>query len=232
MADKVGAKSGSKQNLNESNVPLLEEPENATGKGESQGNEEKIELKGVNDGKETSTEKPEKKKKEKKEKKEKKLPQIVSPTVCAANFTVGLNVIDRDEKHISEQVNVLFEDVLGEPDPTHNFEFVWRLTYLIFNFTRFWLYRLFAAVLAIPLALIWAVFFAIINVKVIWVINPLLRIFEIVLHYVHRVWNGLIRTFLDPFFASAGLLFSHFRNAATLTTSPSSQTQSVHQQTV
>jgi len=228
MADKVGAKSGSKQNLNESSVPLLEEPEKVA-KDPTDTNEEKIELKGVNDGKE-STEKSEKKKKEKKEKKEKKLPQIVSPTVCAANFTVGLNVIDRDEKHINEQVNVLFEDVIGEPDPTHNFEFIYRLTYLIFNFARFWFYRLFAAIIAIPLALIWALLFAIINVKVVYVLTPALRIFNILIHYIQRVWTGLVRTILDPFFASAGLLFAG-RNSG-LPTSLSSQTQSVHQQTV
>jgi hypothetical protein len=69
------------------------------------------------------------------------------------------------------------------------FEFVWRLTYLLFNATRFWLYRIIAAIIAIPLALLWAVIFATINLTTIWFFTPLLRIFDIILHYIHRVRN-------------------------------------------
>ena len=83
----------------------------------------------------------EKKKKEKKEKVKKESTKK-SLDLCAQNFTVGLNVLDRDEKRVNEHVNVstgwpltpiihyfhiktfiwfqiLFEDVIGEPDPTH-----------------------------------------------------------------------------------------------------------------
>ena len=48
-----------------------------------------------------------KKKKDKKEKKEKKEKPCHRRTQsCVQTFTVGLNVLDRDEKHINDTVNV------------------------------------------------------------------------------------------------------------------------------
>jgi len=210
MSDtKSGSKAGSKTNLNESSVPLLEEQE---GKDVP----EKIELETKNDNsdekKDNDTkDKKEKKKKEKKEKVKKESTTKKSLDICAQNFTVGLNVLDRDEKRVNEHVNILFEDVIGEPDPTHGFEFVWRLTYLLFNATRFWFYRILAAIIAIPLALLWALIFAFINLATIWLITPSLKIFDILLHYAHRIWSGLVRAILDPFFASGALLFNNIR---------------------
>jgi len=211
MDTKSGSKTGSKTNLNESTLPLLEEQE---------GKEvpEKIEMETKNDNKEDEKkdqkEAKDKKEKKKKEKKEKVKKETTKRTIdaCTQNFTVGLNVLDRDEKHINDHVNILFEDVIGEPDPTHGFEFVWRLTYLLFNATRFWFYRFLAAIIAIPLALLWAIIFAFINLGTIWFFTPALRIFDIILHYVHRVWSGLVRCFLDPFFSSGALLFNNIRS--------------------
>jgi len=212
MDTKSGSKTGSKSNLNESTLPLLEEKEGKK--------EEKIEMeekdKKVEDKKQAEADKKaakEKKKQEKKEKKAKegKIGAGARTIACTQNFTVGLNVLDRDEKRINDHVNVLFEDVLGEPDPTHGFEFVWRLTYLLFNATRFWCYRILAAFLAIPFALLWAVVFAFLNIGTVWCFTPSLRIFDIVIHHLHRVWSGLVRCVLDPFFNSAGLLFGNMR---------------------
>jgi len=207
METKSGSKAGSKTNLNESSVPLLEEQEE---KGP-----EKIELETKNDNTDEknqndSKDKKDKKKKEKKEKVKKESAKR-SLDICAQNFTVGLNVLDRDEKKVNDHINIQFEDVIGEPDPTHGFEFVWRLTYLLFNATRFWFYRIIAAIIAIPLALLWALIFAFINLATIWLITPSLRIFDILLHYAHRIWSGLVRAVLDPFFASGALLFNNIR---------------------
>jgi len=179
---------------------------------------EKIELETKNDNNDEkkdqneSKDKKDKKKKEKKEKVKKEATTKRSLDICAQNFTVGLNVLDRDEKRVNDHINILFEDVIGEPDPTQGFEFVWRLTYLLFNATRFWAYRIIAAVIAIPLALIWALIFAFINLSTVWLLTPALKIFDIFLHYIHRIWSGIIRTILDPFFSSGALLFNNIRS--------------------
>jgi len=205
METKSGSKSGSKTKLNESTLPLLEEQE-------TKDVPEKIEL--TEKDKEEKDQNESKKDKKKKEKKEKVKKETTKRSLdaCAQNFTVGLNVLDRDEKRINDHVNVQFEDIIGEPDPTHGFEFIWRLTFLIFNVTRFWVYRFVAAILAIPFALFWAIIFAFINISTIWCCTPSLRVFDLLLHYVHRIWSGLIRTLLDPIFSSAGLLFNNMRS--------------------
>jgi len=210
METKSGSKSGSKSNLNESSVPLLEEQE---GKGDIP---EKIEMETKNDNndeKKDQNESKDKKDKKKKEKKEKVKKESAkrSLDICAQNFTFGLNVLDRDEKKVNDHVNIMFEDVIGEPDPTHGFEFIWRLTYLLFNATRFWMYRILAAIIAIPLALLWAVVFAFINLGTIWCCTPCFRVFDIFLYFTHRVWSGFIRCFLDPFFTSGALLFNNMK---------------------
>lgn len=189
--------------------------ETKSGKEQEGKGPEKIELETKNDNTDEknqndSKDKKDKKKKEKKEKVKKESAKR-SLDICAQNFTVGLNVLDRDEKKVNDHINIQFEDVIGEPDPTHGFEFVWRLTYLLFNATRFWFYRIIAAIIAIPLALLWALIFAFINLATIWLITPSLRIFDILLHYAHRIWSGLVRAVLDPFFASGALLFNNIR---------------------
>jgi len=105
METKSGSKIGSKSNLNESSVPLLEEQE---GKGDIP---EKIEMETKNDNndeKKDQNETKDKKDKKKKEKKEKVKKESAkrSLDICAQNFTFGLNVLDRDEKKVNDHVNV------------------------------------------------------------------------------------------------------------------------------
>ena len=84
-----------------------------------------------------------------------------------------------------QQLN--FEDVLAEPDSAHGFDPIWRTSYVLFTGTRFWIYRLLAAVFAIPLAIVWGVAFSLITFFSIWFTTPVLRILDVVLFYVRRV---------------------------------------------
>jgi len=230
MENKSGSKSGSKPNLNESTLPLLEEQE----KGETPEKEEKIEMemkgndaeKDEKNGDKDEKDSKGKKKKEKKVKepkipKEKKEGVSRTPLACAQNFTIGLNVHDRDEKRINEHVNLTFEDIIGETDSNQGFEFIWRLTFLMFNFTKFWLYRILAAIISVPLAVLWAVVFALVNIVTVWGCTPTLRIFDVLLHFVHRFWSGLVRTFLDPLFKSCGLCFANIQTKRETSVVPS-----------
>ncbi|RWS11427.1 hypothetical protein B4U79_00113 [Dinothrombium tinctorium] len=195
--DSKTQKSGSKTNLNESTLPLLEEHE---GKGETPEKEEKIELetKGnaekdekTDDEKKDDSDdkKKDKKQKEKKVKKpkEKKEGQSRLTLNCAQNFTIGLNVLDRDEKGINDHVNLTFEDIIAETDSNQSFEFFWRLTFILFNFTRFWIYRILAAIIAIPIALIWAIIFAFVNLITVWCCTPSLGVYNVILYHLHKV---------------------------------------------
>jgi len=196
-----------------SSLPLLETGDE---KGDAKVNIE-LEAKGADDEpKNEGKGKPKKVKtpKVKKEKPASEQKPRVSPATHAQNLTLGLNVLNRDEKEINNSVNVQFDDVLGETDVAQGFEFIWRLTFLIFNAVRLWSYRLIATVIAVPAAIVWALIFAVLNVLSVWGFTPLLRVYDILLHHVHRVWSGLARAALDPLFTSAGLLLSNIRTHA------------------
>ncbi|CAG0902554.1 unnamed protein product [Darwinula stevensoni] len=195
-----GSKSGSKTNLNESTVPLLEEG------GKVEDEKESIELKEKDpeggDSKEENEEggkgkKKKKKDKEKKEKKEKdekcKRYRFTKPNIVNS-LTIGLNMLDRDDRKINDAVNVSFEDVLGEPDASHGLGAMWKLVYITFNFTKRWIYTILGALLGFPLALIWGVVFAIVCFLHIWIISPVLRLLDVFFNIVRKAsflcWLG------------------------------------------
>lgn len=80
-----------------------------------------------------------------------------------------------------------FEDVLAEPEHSQGFDPIWRVAYLLFTGSRTWIYRLLAAVFALPLALIWGVAFSLLTFISVWLATPVLRVLEVVLFYVRRV---------------------------------------------
>lgn len=123
-------------------------------------------------------------------------------------FTVGINLLDRDERTINEHVNVNFEDIIGEPDAAQGFDGAYRLSFGVFQFIRFWVYRILMTILSVPFALFWALTFAFLSLVSVWVLTPAFRVLDIVFYFVHRIWNALVRTFLDPVFSSISLVRS------------------------
>ena len=203
-ADKSQTKTSSKTNLNESNIPLLDDGDNLKSAGKI---ELELETKNSNNA-ETSAEVATVEATDGAPKKIRRPIHVPNPFTVATNATSGLNVVSRDGSGINSHVNLTFEDIIAETDANQGFEFIWRLTFLIFSFSRLWLYRIISAVLAIPFALIWAIIFSTINLAVVWFATPTLKVYDLLLHHIHRIWGGLIRTFLDPIFTSIGLIFA------------------------
>lgn len=202
---------GSKDKLNESTVPLLDEEETEkagetpekesielTEKSSDAGSQaEKDDSAAEKTDKDSKEEKPEKKKKEKKEKKVKvHVPRPALPTL--STMTAGLNLLDRDDHLINDHVNITFSDLLAEPDSGHSFDAIWRVIYLVFSGTKFWVYKLLAAVVGLPLAIIWAVLFALITLLNVWLVTPLFKLFALVMQIIRMVWAELVSTFLEP----------------------------------
>ena len=88
-----------------------------------------------------------------------------------------------------------FDDVLAEPNAAQGFEWVWKLAFVVFSQTKSWFYKLFAAVVAVPAALIWAVVFALVTVVYIWIVSPALRLFDLNLAIFRRV-SYILDTYL------------------------------------
>jgi len=124
---------------------------------------------------------------------------------AAATMSIGINLLDRDERGINEHVKLSFEDIYGEPDSTHSWDCVWRLTYRIFTWTRCFFYRLFALLFAIPSAIVFGVLFALLTVVNIFACVPFGRALTIPATWLAKTWNFIVRSLFDPISRSCGL---------------------------
>ena len=80
-----------------------------------------------------------------------------------------------------------FDNVLAEPNGWQGFEFVWLLAMKVFKHTKIWFYKIFAALVALPAAFIWAILFSLLTLYYIWFICPMLRLFDFFLAIFRRV---------------------------------------------
>ncbi|GFU37860.1 caveolin [Nephila pilipes] len=128
------------------------------------------------------------------------------PLTCIDSFTRSMNLLDRDCNHINDHINVVFEEVLAEPRANQSFDQVWRFAYVLFAGTKFWAYRVLAAACAVPCGLMWGFIFSLLTIASVWIITPAMKVVEVLLHVVIRVWGGAVRAILDPVFQSASLL--------------------------
>ena len=80
-----------------------------------------------------------------------------------------------------------FKDVLAEPDVAHGFDPIWRSAFILFTGSRYWIYRLLSALLALPLALIWGITFSLLTFFTVWFATPILRILDVFFFYIRRV---------------------------------------------
>merc|ERR1711935_399722 len=196
------SKSGSKNDLNESNVPLLESEEKA---GETP-EKEVVEMELAE--KEEKKDEPKEKEKKVKEKKVKvpKVKKEPGPS-CIDTLSSGLDMAARDSQGINAEINLDFDDVLAEPSATHGFDPVWRLSFILFSQTKLWTYRLLSALLAAPLSILWGVLFSLLSVLYVWVLRPVLRLLETVLTIFRRFWVVVLSATVAPLCEALGGLF-------------------------
>ena len=76
---------------------------------------------------------------------------------------------------------------MAEPSAAIGFEWVWKLAFVVFSQTKSWFYKIFAALVAVPAALLWAVVFALVTVVYIWIVSPALRLLDLSLAVVKKV---------------------------------------------
>jgi len=185
------SKSGSKDNLNESNMPLLDDVEKSGETPEKEQIELKEEAEATEEKKDDSTEKTKKPKKEKKPKEPK------GPN-CIDLASKDLDLANRDSNGVNVMIDLSFDDVLAEPSAAQGFEFAWKLAFVLFSTTKCWIYKLLSAVVAVPLALVWAVVFALVSVVYIWIVAPALRLVDLSLAIVKKVVVGALSATVEP----------------------------------
>merc|ERR1712223_1066527 len=197
------SKSGSKDNLNESNMPLLESEEETPEKEVVE-----MELEEKEEKKDEVTEKDKKEEKKKKEKKVKvpKVKKEPGPS-CIDTLSSGLDLGARDSHGINVEIDLDFDDVIAEPKAAHGFDPIWRLSFILFSQTKLWTYRVLAALLAAPLSILWGLLFSILSVLYVWIIRPVMRIVETLLAIFRRFWVVLLNATLAPLCDAVGGIF-------------------------
>merc|ERR1712106_1068572 len=202
--------SGSKDNLNESKIPLISD-DGAEKAGENS-EKEVLEME-LEEKKDDSTEKEQggndEKEKKKKEKKV-KVPKEKGPS-CIDTLSTGLDLTARDGRGINAEIDLDFDDVLAEPSAAHGFDPIWRLSFVLFSQTKLWIYRIISAIIAIPLTILWAVIFSLLSVIYVWVVRPIIRIVELFLAVFKRVFVSVLGATLEPLCDAAGALFGRVR---------------------
>uniref|UniRef100_A0A8C4K8L4 Caveolin n=2 Tax=Dromaius novaehollandiae TaxID=8790 RepID=A0A8C4K8L4_DRONO len=101
-----------------------------------------------------------------------------------------------------------FEDVIAEPELTHSFDKVWICSHALFELSKYLIYKLVTLVLAIPLALLAGIIFAVLSCVHIWIVVPFVKTCLMVLPSVQTVWKSLTNVFVVPFFQSIGRCFA------------------------
>lgn len=162
---------------------------------------EQIEL--TEEKKDESTEKTKKSKKEKKPKEKKER----GPN-CFDLITKDLDMGNRDTNNVNVEIDLDFDDVLAEPAGAQGFEWVWKLAFVVFSQTKSWFYKIFAAVIAVPASLLWAIVFALITVVYIWILSPALRLFDLSLAVLRRVVLGLTSVTVEPISVAVSNVFA------------------------
>ncbi|XP_007892775.1 caveolin-1 [Callorhinchus milii] len=128
--------------------------------------------------------------------------------------TKEIDLVNRDPKHLNDDVvKVDFEDVIAEPEGTYSFDGVWKASFTTFTVSKYWCYRLLSAILGIPLAIIWGIYFAILTFIHIWAVMPCIKSYMIEIQFISRVYSICIHTFFDPLFEAMGKMCSSIRVA-------------------
>ncbi|XP_060784394.1 caveolin-2 [Neoarius graeffei] len=116
--------------------------------------------------------------------------------------------LHRDPRDINAHLKVDFEDLIGEPSSIHSLDSVWIGSHALFELIKFVFYRVLTTLLAIPMAFVAGLVFAILSCIHIWVLMPLVQSCMLMLPSIQVMWSSLMDTFLRPVFLSASSCLS------------------------
>ncbi|XP_062990107.1 caveolin-2 [Elgaria multicarinata webbii] len=115
---------------------------------------------------------------------------------------------DRDPRGINTHLKLGFEDVIAEPASTHSFDRVWVCSHAFFEVSKYLIYKLLTLFLAVPLALVAGILFAVLSCLHIWIVMPFIKSCLMVLPSVQAVWRSVTDVFIAPVCHSIGRCFA------------------------
>ncbi|XP_034943730.1 caveolin-3-like isoform X2 [Chelonus insularis] len=118
---------------------------------------------------------------------------------------------DRDPNNLNPHLQVMWDDVIGEPDGIRSPECAWRLSGHCFRLSRSCCY-IFLSILVAPItALILGFTFACVSFQHIWCIAPCLRIWKISCAATRSFFTACTHALVRPCTESLGYMFNNVR---------------------
>jgi len=126
-------------------------------------------------------------------------------------MSIGINLLQRDDHQLQTGIDLGFEDIYGEPDSVHSLDAIWRTNYAVFQSVRSFFYKVFSLIVAIPLAVVFGILFALVSTLSVFVFVPAGRLLSIPAGWIFKVWSVVIGAVFDPLFNSLGRIFSNVK---------------------
>lgn len=112
-----------------------------------------------------------------------------------------IDLTNRDPNQLNNHIQVMYDDILAEPEGAHSIDCVWRNSYKCFNCGLNCCYKLLSTIFGIFLALGWGCTFAMITFHEVWIITPFIRAVNIILTNIRKLFsialNSKLKNFID-----------------------------------
>ncbi|KAF6027696.1 CAV1 [Bugula neritina] len=118
------------------------------------------------------------------------------------------DLVNRDPKSLNTHLQILYDDVIGEPEGAHSADCVWTWAFKCFTGGKRLCYMILTYVCAIPMALWWGCVFACISFTHIWHITPCYKIVKINMECAQRFYSEFINCCLAPVIQAQALILS------------------------
>jgi len=126
-------------------------------------------------------------------------------------LSYGVNLVQRDDNNLQSNIDLEYGHIYGEPDSVHSLNGIWRTNASVFLAVRSFFYKVFSLIIAIPLAVVFGVLFALASALSVFVFVPLGVLLSIPIGWVFKIWGCAVRAVFDPIFHAVGLSLSNVK---------------------
>lgn len=139
-----------------------------------------------------------------------KIPGMEKPESSAGGESAA-DLEDRDPNSLNQHLQVMWDDVIGEPEGIRSPECAWRLSGHCFRISRGCCYIFLSVLVAPLLALLLGFTFACLAFQHIWCVAPCLRVWKITCAATRNFFSALTQAVIRPCTESIGYLCNNIR---------------------
>ncbi|XP_052779546.1 caveolin-1-like [Mya arenaria] len=111
---------------------------------------------------------------------------------------------NRDPNGLNAHIQVMFEDVLAEPEGVKSIDCVWSNAYGCFECGKHLCYKIFTLLCGICLGLCWGCTFAEVAFQHVWYFTPCLRMYSIQCGFCQKIYAMCLNCCCEPLFKLFG----------------------------